>query len=122
MKKLIVWFLLSLFPFMLFAQSEDVQKMNDNNIDFTVSGKGKNNLIFLFADDFDDEEKKSVQNLTENNAEKLMQTSKITTIFLPNEKSDECWLRNFPENHSESVFYYTKKINCGSSEIGRAHV
>lgn len=115
MKKLIVWFLLSLFPFMLFAQSEDVQKMSDNNIDFTVSGKGKNNLIFLFADDFDDEEKKSVQNLTENNAEKLMQISKITAIFLQNEKSDECWLRNFPENHSESVFYYTKKINCGSS-------
>lgn len=114
MKKLIVWFVLSLFPFMLFPQQNDIEK-NGDGIDFTVLGKGKNNLVLLFADDFNDESKKSIQDLIVDKAEKQLQSIKITTVFLPYEESALCWQRNFPELHRESIFYYTKKIDCGIS-------
>lgn len=113
MKKLFILFISSLFPLALFSLQESIQ--NSDNIDFNVFGKGKNNLLFLFADNFDDEAKNSIQKSIADKIEKVIPSNKVITVFLPHEQSDECWLRNFPENHTESIFYYTKKINCGTS-------
>lgn len=114
MKKLIVSLIMSLFPFMSFPLQENILQSN-NDIDFSVSGKGKNSLIFLFANNFGDDTKNFIQKSITDKTEKLIPNNKIITVFLPDEDSEECWLRNFPENHKESIFYYTKKINCGTS-------
>lgn len=114
MKKLIVSLIMSLFPFMSFPLQENILQSN-NDIDFSVSGKGKNSLIFLFANNFSDDTKNFIQKSITDKTEKLIPNNKIITVFLPDEDSEECWLRNFPENHKESIFYYTKKINCGTS-------
>lgn len=111
MKALIVWFALLLLPFMSFAQQNCIHETSD--IDFTVLGSGENNFVFLFADNFDDEAKLSVQNSIADKLKKHLESIKIISVFLPNEESDICWLRNFPESHKQSVFYYTKKVDCG---------
>lgn len=114
MKKAIVLLIVALFPVMSFPLQKNILE-SDSAVDFSVSGKGKNTLLFLFANNFDDDAKNLIQKVIADKTEKIILNNKIITVFLPHEDSDECWLRNFPENHKESLFYYTKKINCGAS-------
>jgi D-alanyl-D-alanine carboxypeptidase len=116
MKKIIYIFLL-LFPLALFSQQQSIKEgeIKGNNIDFQVFGNGKNNLVFLFSDIFDNKvnQENFVKHL-KTEADKLNQ-NKIFAFFLSSQDSKECWLRNFSENHQQSLFYYTKQIDCGKS-------
>ena len=116
MKKITCIFLL-FFPLVLFSQQYTLKEneIHKSNIDFYLLGKGKNNLVFLFSDVFDNKaNQEDFVKYLKIEADKL-NLNKIFAFFLSSHDSKECWLRNFSENHQQSIFYYTKQINCGNS-------
>lgn len=113
MKKIFSFIIVLLFPFVMFSQQENIETVqaNGNDAYLQTFGNGKNNLIFLFENKTNYES--FVQNLKKE-AGPTVQNAKIFTVFLADNDGKECWLRNFSENHQPSLYYYTKKINCGN--------